>query len=532
MSENEAFASVSLRVNRHTVIDSLQEIQKLLFDFSKLSNTYNLMLVDSESSSTISSEKTPGSPGEPATPLRDEYLQLQKKAIDLMEKTRKYPKRLRWATFDKARFEKLLSNLMVLNDNMMSFLEAYERGRHFQMQEATFMQILLVNNRINDLFDLLHALKSSKTGNAAANVSSGNIDQRGYEERLIRLTRFKAINIAVGSQGRAKGKASGNNLPTDSPDDVVLDIEDLKELASHTVNRPTRSSGLLKGLKIWVEWRYYEEIGDSEGPPPFVAQRISRLAKLLGEQEKPVEFHVPSCLGYVDDKHESRFGFVFQSLGGLGDNLPISLLELLMTTKKPSLTTRVRIACTIATSIWYLHATNWLHKGLRSENVVFQSRDAIRTSSPFLCGFDYSRPSYMGEETERPVENHMHDIYRHPNVQFDVPRGGHAGFNKLYDVYSLGVVLYEVGVWMSIDRFLGFTTLKPSAVKTVKSRLLDQDSIDALESEAGETFAMAVKACLDGGLVPDSDMSKVDSDARLQLNFGEQVVKKLEAIQV
>ncbi|KAF4448730.1 protein kinase, catalytic domain-containingprotein [Fusarium austroafricanum] len=512
MSENETFASASLRVNRHIVIDSFQEIQKLLFDFSKLVR------------------KTRGSPGEPGTPLRHEYLQLQKKALNLMEKTRKYPKRLRWATFDKAQFEKLLSNLMALNDSMMSFLEAYERGRHFQMQEATFMQILLVNNRIDDLFDILHSLKSSKIGNAAVHDISGNIDQHGYKERLIRLTRFKAINITIGSQDRAKGKASVNNLPTDSSDDTVLEIDGLKELASHNVNRPTRSSGLLKRSKIWVEWRYYEEVGDSEGPPPFVAQRIYRLVKLLGEQEKPVEFHVPSCLGYVHDKYESRFGLVFQSLGS--DNLPIGLLEMLTTTKKPSLTTRVRIACTIATSIWYLHATNWLHKGLRSENVVLQSCDRLRTASPFLCGFDYSRPSHLGEETERPVENPMHDIYRHPNVQFDVPRDGRSGFNKLYDAYSLGVVLYEVGVWMSIDKFLDFTTLKPSVVKSVKSRLLDQDSIDALESETGETFVMAVKACLDGELVPDSDMSRVDSDARLQLNFGDQVVKRLEAIQV
>ncbi|KAF4333461.1 kinase catalytic domain protein [Fusarium beomiforme] len=498
ISEDEAFASFSLRVNKHTVIDSLREIQNLLFNFSKLSNTYNPILVVSETLSNTSSEKTSGSPGAAVTPLRDEYLNLQKKAIDLMEKTRKYPKRLQWATFDKAHFEKLLSNLGALNDNMMDFLEAFERSRHFQMQEATFMQILL----------------------------------HGHEERLVRLTRFKAINIAVESQGSEQDEERANSLLSDSPNDVSLKIEDLNELTSHMGNRPMRSSGLLKGSEIWVEWRYYDEVGDSDGPPLFVAQRISKLAKLLGEKNKPVEFHVPSCLGYVHDEPESRFGFVFQSLGSSRNNLPISLLELLITTKKPSLTTRVRIARTIATSIWYLHATNWLHKGLRSENVVFPSRESIRTASPFLCGFDYSRPSHMGEETERPAENPMHDIYRHPKVQFDVPRSGRVGFNKLYDAYSLGVVLYEIGVWMSIDKFLGFTTVKPSAIKSVNSRLLGRDSIETLESEVGETFAMAVKACLNGELVPDSDMSKVDSDAWLQLNFGEQVIKKLEMIQV
>jgi hypothetical protein len=113
-----------------------------------------------------------------------------------------------------------------------------------------------------------------------------------------------------------------------------------------------------------------------------VAQRISRLARLLGDREKPSEFLVPECVGYVHDKEPSRFGFVFKSLhvspapnGRLHPppTPPTTLLELLSGgAPKPSLTTRIRIARTVATSIWYLHATNWLHKGLRSENAVWK----------------------------------------------------------------------------------------------------------------------------------------------------------------
>jgi hypothetical protein len=114
------------------------------------------------------------------------------------------------------------------------------------MQEVTFTQILPVNNRIDNVFNLLHSLKDSKIGNPAAHNNSGNMDHCGFEERLIRLSRFLAINIAVRSQGRAKGEASVNNLLTDSPSDIALNIDDLMELASRNGNRPTRSSGFLK----------------------------------------------------------------------------------------------------------------------------------------------------------------------------------------------------------------------------------------------------------------------------------------------
>ncbi|KAF5011157.1 hypothetical protein FDECE_2721 [Fusarium decemcellulare] len=530
LSENSASADSSLRPNRHIVIDTLREIQVLLLDFSQLDRTYKLKLIASSNIGTGNSDESVEPSGNET--LRDDYSILQKKALNFIEKTRRYPKRLQWAAFDKAQFERLLSNLRALNDDMMGFLEVYERKRHFQMQEATFMQILQVNNRVGDLFELLHSLKNSAADDAGGSARSNKIHSRAYLERLISLTRFKAVSISIEDEAQNKDSSDSgiDSLLTDMPSGREFAFESLSQLAPEDHERPSRSSGLLDEMRVWVEWRYYEEVDEDEGPPPFVATRIPKLARLLGDEMKPSEFLVPACLGYVHDEDQYRFGFIFQSSESLGEYLPVSLLELLSTTKKPSLTTRVQIARTVATSIWYLHATNWLHKGLRSENIVFQDRSNVRSASPFLCGFDYSRPSNIGEETERPVQNLLHDLYRHPSTQFDVPRDGRRGFNKLYDIYSLGIVLYEIGVWMPIQKFLGMTTVKASTVKGVKSCLLEVESMDALESEIGILFSSAVRACLGGSLVPDENLLRVDSDAWLQLNFGEQVIKRLDSI--
>lgn len=558
--DNEQTASSSFKVNRHTVIDALREIQILLLDSSQLRRRYKLDLAPAPSDThhVAGAQLT----RESRLPLRDDYSALQKRALSFIEKTRKYPRRLQWAAFDKTHFEHLLSDLQGLNDNMMRFLDVYERNRHFQMQEATFMQILQVNNRMHDLFELMHSLKES----TQASTDDGDKRRRAYEDRIIRMTRFKAVSIAIeiGNEGADSTVGSSLGPETDTPGSEIP-LCQLRNLSPDTEERPARSLATCTfggddEIQVWIEWRYYEELlvedsdDDNENnhpsPPPFVAQRISRLARLLSDREKPAEFLVPECIGYVQDEENSRFGFVFKSLSPASGtdgyhHRPITLLGLLSstTTQKPSLTARVHIARMVATSIWYLHATNWLHKSLRSENIVFERGSAtvtgvdLRNEKPFICGFDYSRPANIGEETERPVENLLHDMYRHPKVQFDVPREGRSGFNKLHDIYSLGVVLYEIAVWKPITKALGVDgagAIKASMAKSVHSRLLAADSIALLESQAGDAVASAVRLCLDGSLIDqrDDNMSGPDSNARLQLEFGEKVVSVLDGISI
>ncbi|KAH7144588.1 prion-inhibition and propagation-domain-containing protein [Dactylonectria estremocensis] len=532
ISEGDAATRPALRLNRHTVTDALREIQVLLLDAAQLDNRYKLKLI---LATNKSSDKSEDDQSFKDKTLRNEYSTIQQKALDFISKTRKYPKRLQWAAFDKANFEDLLSNLRVLNDDMMGFLEAYERKRHFQMQEATFMQILQVNNRMDDLVELLHSLKGTAVEDAKQGQAN-NFDQRTYEDRLIRLTRFKAISIAIETQTTHINEPGPRMILDNAVTGAELSLAKLTEIVpvnDEEDEQHQRSHGLYDGTSVWVEWRYYEGVDEDEEPPPFIVQRISKLAKLLRDGMKPAEFLVPDCLGYIHQQSHCRFGFVYRCMESLGRDVPISLFELLSTIKKPSLTTRIRIACAVANSIWYLHATNWLHKGLRSENIAFQDRRQIRCATPFLCGFDYSRPSGIGEETEQPSQNPLHEMYRHPETQFDFPRDGRTGFKKAHDIYSLGVVMFEIGVWKPVSGILGIDTAKPvkaSMVKKVQSELLSAENLELLESEAGDVFAAAVKTCLDGTLAPTKALQSPETDSQLQASFGEHVVKSLEKI--
>lgn len=238
-----------------------------------------------------------------------------------------------------------------------------------------------------------------------------------------------------------------------------------------------------------------------------------------------------NCLGYIHQPENYRFGFVFEAL--LEDYVPSSLLDWLTPPNpKPSLTTRIQIARDVATSIWYLHATNWLHKGLRSENVVFQS---FVSTGPYLVGLDYSRPANPYELTGKAAGNLCHDLYRHPSTQFDFPRDGPSEFKKLYDIYSLGVVLYEIGMWKPIHEILGISLderIRPADVKAAQTRLLSQEKLMSLAGEVGDKYMLMVASCLSGdfgfnGFDQGFHNHQGNYDARLQLEFGERVIRTL-----
>ncbi|CAM1504708.1 Fc.00g022990.m01.CDS01 [Cosmosporella sp. VM-42] len=536
ISDGDESVGSSMRLNTHAIINALREIQVLLLDFAQLDKRYKLQF-------TVATEK-------PATKTRtyqtsgektlgEGYAVLQQKALDFIDKTRKYPKKLQWAAFDKARFESLLSNLRMLNDDMAGFLESYERNRHFKLQELTFLQILQVNNRMSDLFELLRAFQGSAAGQDSGRMGNSSDDtrKRAYNERIIRLTRFKAMNIATEDLAtQTDGDAAGtNSVLTEAATKSELELSKLSQIPLNDEDEEyQRSPAIYDNVPVWVEWRYYEGVGEDERPPGFLEERISKLAKLLRDGMKPAEFLVPDCFGYVHDSAFCRFGFVYKSAESLGAGLPVSLLQLLEIQKKPSLTTRMRIARVVATSIWYLHATNWLHKGLRSENIVFQDRAQIRTASPFLCGFDYSRPSGVGEETEPPSKDYRHELYRHPETQFEVPREDRGGFKKEYDIYSLGVVLFEIGMWMPIHDILGLDSRRPNRTlrtKNAQSILLQDQSLESLESEAGDIYTAAVKMCL-GNSVEDRILGGLEGDSQLHVSLAQHVVEKLECISI
>ena len=94
------------------------------------------------------------------------------------------------------------------------------------------------------------------------------------------------------------------------------------------------------------------------------------------------------------------------------------------------------------------HADKWVHKSFRSQSIIFFKRlenAAVDFKNPYLVNFEYARA--LDTKTRWDVDmDTERNLYRHPDRQ-GTPR---KSFNKVHDLYALGVVLLEIGLWKPV----------------------------------------------------------------------------------
>jgi hypothetical protein len=144
-------------------------------------------------------------------------------------------------------------------------------------------------------------------------------------------------------------------------------------------------------IDVLIEW---QEINRSlqQTDQDLVYSRIRNLASLL-EMPKPSLFCLLPCLGLIEDSEyakqhtgHKRVGYVFQYPdSSSADTPPVTLHEVICsasTTKDKGkkyapLDHRFRLAQPLASAVLLLHSSKWLHRTLRSSNVLF-SRQKTR----------------------------------------------------------------------------------------------------------------------------------------------------------
>ncbi|KAL5592220.1 hypothetical protein FOBRF1_013246 [Fusarium oxysporum] len=400
------------------------------------------------------------------------------------------------------------------------------------------MQVLQLNNKVDHLLQIFQAgnmqLSMVQLSEGLRCLQPGpspvyNSEPQQERAALATLARFKALNIAINSD-------PSDGLNNSSPitcEAGPLDAESCTILRSFPATCTTeieRSDGLYEGNPVWIEWKYYDPVLQTGQPDPCTRARISKLSALLSNPQKPTQFHTPACIGYFNDAPHNRFGLVFcRPTGPSSAHAPNSLFDLFLDNEKPSLSARVHLAHTLAIAMQHLHSTNWIHKALRSQNVVFFTDPGHPDlSTPFLCGFGLSRPAHNTEMTERPDSIPLYNLYRHPLAHGDVATEGIGGFKKTFDIYSLGIVLLETALWMPLHRVLGIEDenvqeyFRPGVTKKLRGVLLrDGRFLDMVRAAAGDIFGDVVRVCLEGFGEGESESGE---------KFHEEVVVRLERV--
>lgn len=255
-----------------------------------------------------------------------------------------------------------------------------------------------------------------------------------------------------------------------------------------------RSWGQDDGNSVMVEWKPYRVLQGQDAIR--LAGRNDILAKMLHALPKPDELRILHCKGYFDDVANRKYGFVFEFPASNSEG-SITLNKLLNKPppeRLPSLRQRYHLAYQISLTLLILLTTGWLHKGIRSHNILFvHNNDDVQWGSPFLCGFAYARPDKPDELSEKLEHSERFNVYRHPLAQGQ-PR---EGYRKAFDIYSVGVLLFEIATWR--PAFLLWT----HDAAHFRTELCKPSNKSRIAHSMGVDYRDAMLRCLDGSFDGD-----------------------------
>ncbi|KAF3910357.1 hypothetical protein ABW20_dc0100084 [Dactylellina cionopaga] len=374
-----------------------------------------------------------------------------------------------WKESDKAELQQLVARFAQWNDCLQDFL-------------PTTRRILL------DLVSSSTILEGETDPSNLKRIHTAA--STGLYESLARRAALRQANLESGLK------------PSFEQDIKCFDEKEIGEISSLLRGVATFSGP--KPVKVLVEWKSYAELTDYD--EIIVAkQHVEGLVKLLSFDKKPATMAVLDSLGYFqyEDRDHHLFGIISAMPPKSDTNQsPVSLNELLIDGTKrkrlyklPSLPQRIGIAKRLAITLLELHNAEWLHKDLNSRNIIFfcGRQNILDYETAFVSGFEYSRPDDPST-VSFDVRNSMMDIYRHPSLLGPFPAyQGRPRYQRIHDIYSLGLLLLEIGLWRPVADFRKVNT-KPKEFATILKHLADQE----LPHRIGPIYRDVVLKCIDG----------------------------------
>ncbi|KAH8760745.1 hypothetical protein BGZ57DRAFT_829788 [Hyaloscypha finlandica] len=291
----------------------------------------------------------------------------------------------------------------------------------------------------------------------------------------------------------------------------------------------SRTEASLYDQKVIVEYRPYNHlIQDDQEALEQLQGNVGSLAAVLAKSDPSVTF-IPRCCGFFHEPTEARFGLLYRSTvssESIGERKFETLKDALLWQRPhPStpgksillppthpLNERFRFARDLAAAILYVHSVGWVHKNVMSSNIVFVQPPTEGASQgcgrgtaketlgkPLLMGFEESRDdSTLSNYVQNSCAWDV-NIYRHPQRQGTNPA---ARYSMAHDVYSLGVVLLELGLWQPLEKWKSQMIAEAghSSVKVLEylQRLAERTAITM-----GERFRDVVLFCLSLGNTTD-----------------------------
>lgn len=405
-----------------------------------------------------------------------------------------YRRKLKWAIIDKARLTNLVENLRIYNDSLASLVP------HLQT---------VTTKRLPSL--ILPRISDEETMASIQDASADSYHTLSQAANFREVMRKSLVRIQ--SESVADYKWRIKNGP----------IFALSELFSGYF------TGEYLGTSVVVE----KKAVVTQRNNFCLTQRVDALAQLLMEETKPTNFRILHCLGY--ETMSGSYWFIFRFPNGSNTSVPPSnLARIISRSNKPSAkgnpyptaSERLKLGYQAALSLLQIHSVNWLHKDIRPDNLLLFAKEGSQDydlTQPWLAGFSYSRPfsAYISTDLQRRDAT---DLYLAP--AYKQVAGSLTRYQKRYDIYNLGLILFEIGIWDTLENCVSitcdyclmgekYTSFHPQIMEPGAGCKFDvayhfaKDNLYLLDDFAPE-YRIVVEKCLAGLLRSTSSSDKFD----------------------
>lgn len=335
---------------------------------------------------------------------------------------------------EHGRLEKLIGEFAELNRNLWEFLPSARKDAVL----STYLPVTVLDIPF-DRQDL-RILQEASRGNFPAISNTAHL---WIEKEQIELAADEVIFPPI-STGRL------HLSPTRDGPWQLATLEDVDGRASR---------------RVVVEWYEYDNLSDTQTAvstqTAVATARISNLSRTTRLSPDISDLRILSSPGYVSttDSTGLHLGLLFDLPPAADpEKRPVSLASLFAknnsnrSPKELSLRQKFILANQLAVSLAAFHRVHWYHKNFSATSIVFFYSRAdpttLLSAHPYISGFGFSRPDDPAALSLNP---HW-DMHIHPELQHDADPA-RPKFQRRHDIYSLGVLLFDIGTWGAAELY-------------------------------------------------------------------------------
>lgn len=435
-------------------------------------------------------------------------------------------KRLRWAVRDKDKLNGFIDEVRKITGDLYHLLEQAEKES--------------VNAEYTDLMRGIISL-SPNTESVGQIIEVVNHERSldGSSQEVQAAATLKQVRLLMGAEIRddeAKQQSASTEVRA-----IMPKLRKLKRSLKPWDGKPLKWEGLdfadYNGKQVLLQWKTVEPSEWAKYEDPMKC-----LAVLLMSMTHE-SFRSLGCIGYCPMQDKGVHGIAYEMPDNTTNWEFKSLKKLISTLPFVSLARRLELALAIAETLLQLHTAGWMHKNLRSDNIIFlaprgSDDKTFLSSKPYVVGYDFARPD-TAEAAQKytqllPQTDLEAELYRHPRA-----RGvNREAYQKRFDLYALACVMVELVTWKPLlevhcentqkslrDDLSKAQTLKEAVeLPSLQDLVGEMEAVGYLEHFAGPGVVHVIRRC--------ASLEKAKEGEEALLTEQTVIVEKLAACRV